>query len=174
MKILKKKNSISSYAKSIIENIKLNNIDNEFFSENDFIVIAEKEKNNFLKNKNSFLYKCIYKTLDSVGIIDEKELNETFENFIDQEIYKNLEKTIQIKELNRLYELYKLNKMNLDFRNFEIITKSEDLLFYVYKKKKFKKDFFIYLVKELKTNKKFKDLETSEKYVLIMNKLIRE
>lgn len=139
---LKNKQDIEEAAIYTVENIKLDNIENEFFSERDLIELTEKA----LKKETKKIKRCpcgsLFKILNAFKGNEKIDLVKYYEECVRKELFRTLRRNVVINELYRLYDLYQKNKLVFTLKDIDYILESKILVSYLFVNNHISFEFF--------------------------------
>ncbi len=146
-------NNIKKQANYLFQEIKIENINNDFFSEKDLILESEKKIKRFKNKKNNIFSLVMFKTLALFGYLNEKDYNKKFEIEFYNNLFDTLKDNTIISELERLNMLFKENNLSFKMKDIEFIMESKDIVKYLNKKGFYDKEFFVNILKQIEEKK---------------------
>jgi hypothetical protein len=151
--ILKKEKDIQKAAEYAIEKIKIKHINNQFFSEIDLIKEVESDLDKFIKKKNSYCILFLYKVLNVFGYLNIEDVDITYKKYFYERLFLTLKRNVILKEVERLYELYKENKLKFTMGDIEYILQNKELLIYMREKNVYPSAFFSSILNKIENEK---------------------
>lgn len=141
--------NIKEQANYLFQEIKIENMNNDFFSEKDLILESEKKIKRFKNKKNNVFSFVLFKTLALFGCLNEKDYNKKFEVEFYNNLFDTLKDNTIISELERLNTLFKDNNLSFKIKDIEFIMESKDIVKYLNKKGFYDKELFVKILKEI-------------------------
>lgn len=164
MKLILREEKLKKFIQQRVDSIKINNLENKLFSEEDLIREVEKEKSNFISKKFGIFSRMSYKILDITNIHNEKEFNEKSELYFNDNVVKVLKTSKSIKEFERLVEISK--KEIVKIKDFKFILSDELLISFMFDQDLFEKDEIINIIKIIKGGKAQDYKNSSQKEII--------
>lgn len=152
MFILKSKSKIKESAEKLIDQVRIENSDNSFFTEISFIEKSEIKLKYFIEKRNLVCF-VLYSLLNSIGIVNTKEVDLLYIYYFNRKMFVVLSKNATILEMNRLFELFiKRKQDNISIRQIFYIINDNDIIKYLYSKEFYSKDFFDFIIRKIEND----------------------
>jgi len=160
MKLILKRKKLKTFIEKKVDSIKINNLENRLFSEEDLIREVEKEKSNFINKKFGLFSRIVYKTLDIINLHDLSLFNIDIENHFNENVIKVLKNSKSIKEFERILDISKKDIINI--QDFQYLFKDELIISFMFDRGFFNKEDIVNMIQVLKNKNDHKNISKKE------------
>ncbi len=115
-----------------VNNIKIKNFDNKGFSNNDFIMLCEEERNKMINRKDSLFSWFIFSSLSFFGVINKKMLDDKLKAEFKKIIKKDMIQTKRAREITRIVENVMIDSQNYNIKTLAATLEEENLMIYLF------------------------------------------
>lgn len=161
MKIIFKEKKLEKFIQKKVESIKINNLENKLFSEDDLIREVEKEKDKFINKKFGIFSRLIYSFLHFSNLYNVEKLNTQANFYFNKNVIKILNHSKSVKEFNRILENSKNNITYI--KDLKFLFNDEVILSFMFDKEKYKKEDIIKIIKHIESGKSKDNYKVNKK-----------
>ncbi len=147
---LKNKQDIEEAAKYSVENVKMDNAENPFFSEKDLIESTEKDLAKQLKILKFYPCRAYFKIIEKLKGGEKIDIAKYYEECIRKELYRTLSRNVMVNELSRFYELYQKGSLMFTLKDIDYILENKTLVSYLFLNNHFSFEFFEEILNKIK------------------------